>query len=264
MPTEQGWGLPNARSYSVLSVDVVVDDVTGLFWERSVSARPFQTWEQAQAVCASLELDGFGDWRLPSRIELTSILSLDQLDPAIDWIAFPDTPGDWFWTSTPDSADDQKAWYVYFYLGYPSRDAKSNAFSVRCVRSDPALSLPAARYRLSEDTASDLLTGLEWQRVVAADSFTFAEASQHCAKLRLDGPSPWRAPSMQELETLVDARYSQPAIDGTAFPDTPAAPFWSLTPWVESPMLRGWYVDFADGSALYLDGTTPYPVRCVR
>jgi Protein of unknown function (DUF1566) len=264
MPTERGMGLPNAQSYSALSNDVVLDEVTGLYWERSVGKRPFQTWEGALATCEDLQLEGFNDWRLPSRIELTSILSLDQLDPAIDWIAFPDTLGDWFWTSTPDAADEKKAWYVYFYLGSPNREGKTNRFSVRCVRSPAAAPLPVERYELSDDTAFDVLTGLEWQRRVAPEQFSFAEARAYCAGLELQGAAPWRAPTMQELQTAADARYHSPAIDSIAFPDTPAASFWSLTPWVESPVLRGWHVDFGDGSAQYLLGTTPFHVRCVR
>jgi Protein of unknown function (DUF1566) len=264
MPTERGLGLPNPQSYRFLSDELLLDEVTGLYWERLLGQRPFQTWEGALATCEDLQLEGFNDWRLPSRIELTSILSLDQLDPAIDWVAFPGTLGDWFWTSTPDAADEQRAWYVYFYLGYPNRDGKDNRFSVRCVRSEKAGPAPVERYQLSTDTVVDVLTGLEWQRRVPSEQFSFVEATAYCSDLELHGARPWRAPTMQELQTVVDARYHAPAIDPIAFPGTPSASFWSLTPWVESPLLRGWHVDFKDGSALYLLGTTPFHVRCVR
>jgi Protein of unknown function (DUF1566) len=263
MPTEPGLGLPHPRHYAILSGDVARDDVTGLHWQRSVSAQPFQTWQGALDACERLDLAGFRDWRLPSRIELTSILSLDYLDPAIDPVAFPDTAGDWFWTSTPDAADERDAWYVYFYLGYPDLEQKLNPFSVRCVRSGTqSPSLP--RYAVDDATVLDLMTGLEWQRRATPELYTFAEARAQCDELRLAGDAPWRSPTMQELETLVDARRRSPAIDTTAFPDTPAASFWSGTPWVESPELRGWHVDFESGSAQYLVATTRFNVRCVR
>jgi hypothetical protein len=194
---------------------------------------------------------------------LTSILALDQLNPAIDPLAFPDTPADWFWTSTPDVADERSAWYVYFYLGYPDVEQKPNPFSVRCVRSD-TVTLSPQRYAVGAGSVQDLLTGLEWQREADPALYTFAEARARCGSLRLEGEAPWRAPTMQELETLVDARRSSPAIDTSAFPDTPAASFWSGSPWVESPELRGWHVDFESGSAQYLIGTTRFHTRCVR
>jgi hypothetical protein len=68
---------------------------------------------------------------------------------------------------------------------------------------------------------------------------------------------------MLELQTIVDETATNPSIDSLVFPETPAMPFWSSSPWVEAPELRGWYVDYTTGSALYLVGTTEYPVRCV-
>jgi len=264
MPTEVGLNLPQPHSYGFPSEGVVLDTVTQLYWERSVSSRAFHTWQSAHTACEQLELGGFDDWRLPSRIELVSIISLDQLNPAIDRTAFPDTASDWYWTSTPDVSDDAKAWFVYFYFGYPNVGKKSSAFSVRCVRSDAERPPPAERYQLSADAVVDVMTGLEWQRAVPDGLLPLVEARHYCETLQLAGAKPWRAPTMQELQTLVDPRYSAPAIDPVAFPATPPASFWTLTPWVEAPDLRGWHVNFEKGNALYVLGTTPFNIRCVR
>lgn len=265
MPTPSGAGLDHERHY-VVAGEVVQDAVTGLTWQRSVAQREYFTWSEALERCESLELGGYEDWRLPSRIELVSLLSLEVLDPSIDQQAFPETPSDWFWTSTTNAGREDEAWYVYFYFGYPNTDLKTSAFSVRCVRSEPVIvpvSVGEGRYEIAEQVIVDRWTALDWQREIAEEFFTFEDAGAYCDGLELGARSDWRTPTVLELQTLVDASAFAPAIDLVAFPGTPARSFWSSTPWVEAPDLRGFYVDFEKGSALYLIGTTPFNVRCV-
>lgn len=265
MPTQPGAGLPNPRRYDV-GDEIVVDTVTGLHWQRMLESRNFLTWGAAVDECDGLELAGHDDWRLPSRIELVSLLALDELNPAIDEQAFPETPSDWFWSSTESATDPDAAWYVYFYFGYPNLDRKDNPFSVRCVRSeiDQTQTEPVERFAVQdEELVADVYTGLLWQRHASAETFTFQAAGEYCAELELMGRSDFRAPSMLELQTIVDPAHEAPAIDSETFPGTPAASFWSGTAWIEAPDLRGWHVDFTDGSALYLTATTEFNVRCV-
>jgi hypothetical protein len=54
-----------------------------------------------------------------------------------------------------------------------------------------------------------------------------------------------------------------PAIDGTAFPNTPSEVFWSSTPWAGSSS-SAWGVDFSYGYAGNGDVGYSYRVRCVR
>lgn len=122
---------------------------------------------------------------------------------------------------------------------------------------------PSARYEMTAETARDPKTGLVWQRVISADSFSFAQAGQYCADLNLGGGDDWRVPSMHEMHTIVDEAAANPSIDIQAFPDTPPSGFWSGTPWADTPSLA-WHVDFDKGSALYDQATAPYRVRCVR
>jgi hypothetical protein len=83
-------GLPNPSNYTVDEEnDVVFDNVTGLLWQRTV---PSVQGTLPSTYCKTLVLAGHDDWRLPSRIELVSIVDFTRVDPAIDVNAFPNTP----------------------------------------------------------------------------------------------------------------------------------------------------------------------------
>lgn len=116
-----------------------------------------------------------------------------------------------------------------------------------------------------ECLVTDTVTGLIWQQTPSTGVFTAAEAPIHCAGLSYGGfDSGWRLPSVVELSSLVDLNADPPipAIDGNAFPNTPAVQFWTSTPY---PAAYTWYVDFATGSANYITLVAPmFPVRCVR
>jgi hypothetical protein len=77
---------------------------------------------------------------------------------------------------------------------------------------------------------------------------------------------------MKDLLTLVDeephAEYEDggivlKAIDGKAFPATPAAPFWTSSVYAPDPT-RAWVVDFATGIASPQPRGARHYVRCVR
>jgi uncharacterized protein DUF1566 len=121
-----------------------------------------------------------------------------------------------------------------------------------------------------DGTVTDKVTGLMWQQVVSTATFAQAAAVQYCPTLTIGGHSDWRLPSIIELASLID--FSVPgttvsgaaAISGGAFPNTPAANFWSSN--VDVVTLGGAYfsVNFADGSTnVQGSGVADY-VRCVR
>jgi hypothetical protein len=117
---------------------VVTDATTGLMWTRAPLDCGRVNHADAVAACSNCRIDGHTDWRLPTAHELFGIVDLSRYDPAIDPARFPDTPSNWFWSSSPDASVPDCAWFVYFYggnvgLGYRG----SNAF-VRAVRSVPA------------------------------------------------------------------------------------------------------------------------------
>jgi hypothetical protein len=132
MPNPASATLPNPASYTVEG-DTVKDNVTGLVWQRTVPTQTYD-WAGAKAYCASLSLGGLTEWRLPSRIELVSLVDFTKFDPSIDTTAFPSTPSSVFWSSSPVAVYGG-AWYVDFHDGGTySGGASSHYHAVRCVR----------------------------------------------------------------------------------------------------------------------------------
>lgn len=106
----------------------------------------------------------------------------------------------------------------------------------------------------------DHQTALTWQREVSRQTTSWDDATTYCEQLRLAGTG-WQVPGLSALESLV-VEGSTPAIDSTAFPDTPGFAFWTSTTNVLGDF---WVVNFADGSR---DTQSRYAltanIRCVR
>lgn len=132
------WPMPgtpgHARTYTVGSA-TVRDGVTGLEWQRTVDALTY-TYSAAVSYCDSLALDGKTDWRLPTRIELLSLVDYTHYNPSIDPAAFPSTPSERFWTSTVRTAAPAFGrWSVGFQYGGDTFGYDESATQrVRCVR----------------------------------------------------------------------------------------------------------------------------------
>src|SRR5450432_4428636 len=84
-------GAPNTETYTDNGDGTVTDTVTGLMWQKAVAAGTF-TQPQAVAFCPTLTLANHRDWRLPTIIELTSIVDRGQFSPSINVTFFPATP----------------------------------------------------------------------------------------------------------------------------------------------------------------------------
>jgi Protein of unknown function (DUF1566) len=133
MPNSPDAGLPNPASYTDNEDGTVTDDVTHLMWEKAVTGVPVD-WAAAKQHCAALVFAGHCDWRLPSRIELLSIVDLSRAAPAIDPV-FPSTPQYPFWSSSAFYEGDKSAWIVQFADGHPGlSDVTAGLYYSRCVR----------------------------------------------------------------------------------------------------------------------------------
>jgi hypothetical protein len=129
-------GAPAGR-YTIDSTGAgtVFDNATGLMWQRSVPGS-YYTWLDALAYCQSLDLLGHADWRLPTLKELHTIVDIRRYDPAIDVDAFPGTPWEFFWSSTPfaNPSYTENAWGLNANNGYATYYDTTGSYRVRCVR----------------------------------------------------------------------------------------------------------------------------------
>ena len=118
---------------------------TRLLWQRcalgqswtgatcSGSAEALDWGEALQAAGDHIQAE-YDDWRLPNRNELASLVETRCHSPAINGEVFPATSGEWFWTSSPNSANGAQAWVVTFTDGELQPAAITGKYAVRLVR----------------------------------------------------------------------------------------------------------------------------------
>lgn len=126
-------------------------------------------------------------------------------------------------------------------------------------------------------TVTDFSTSLMWQRCSAPAAtsdcsasvpspYTWDNALAYCNGLALGGHSDWRLPNVKELQSLLDVnKTTDPSIDTSYFPDTPADDYWSSTTFVGSTGMA-WYVAFNTGIIMSSgnDKRQGLYIRCVR
>lgn len=122
---------------------------------------------------------------------------------------------------------------------------------------------PPGRYSLSTDTVFDTQTGLTWERNAQTTTYSLEKASTHCQTSSLGGMTGWRLPTIKELQSLVDIRALDPAIDTVAFPSTPSIAFWSSSLNANN-ISYAWVVNFYFGATNTDNLTANNQVRCVR
>ena len=98
------------------------------------------TYCNTQAFTArvnAVSLCGASDWRLPSRLELLSIVDYSRYNPSIDTDYFPNTASSVFWSSSPSAIFSDSALIVEFYEGFDGPDDHNYGAYVRFVSSIP-------------------------------------------------------------------------------------------------------------------------------
>lgn len=268
MPNPASMGLPNPASYTDNGDGTVQDNVTGLLWQQTVSDPTYSSTDAA-TYCAELALAGSG-WRVPTRIELQSITDHTRTSPAINVIAFPDSPGGFFLTATPWAVRTPPVWGTNFYEGLSSNNLTPPA-RVRCVRGNgegdlPTTPPPDQYTEVEPGEVQDNYTGLIWEQATHQPAMVYDAAVALCDDLDLNGHS-FRLPTVNELSTLVDDSRVAPAINRTMFPDTVWGSgdeyyYWALDAWAGSGGGTGWGLNYNDGYTGH--GRTSLVVRCVR
>ncbi len=270
MPNAASSGLPNLAGYTDMGDGTIRDNVTCLLWQKAAPQAGFN-WNDAVSFCqTSPSLPGTG-WRLPSRIELMSIIDYSKKSPAINVRVFPSTAANPpHWTASIVSSALTNAWTVSFFEGALDNADKSTMYLARCVRGNGEQRLepaaPPGHYADTPDEVTDAYTGLVWQRADSqaerADSMSWAEAGAYCSSLALAGKR-WRLPSIQELATLFDESAplgaTLPAVDHKEFPTMGAAAYWAST---RADGTSPWSLEFKSGTMDHK--TTKAFAKCVR
>jgi hypothetical protein len=130
MPTSpEDSGVPNAPNYTPNGDGTITDNVTGLMWQ-STSSNGNPTFVDSKAYCMSQSTASHFDWRVPTEIELISII---QNASGGMYAAFDQPSGGLFWSATSVGGTSQ-GWGVNFGGGHPFQSDKSSNYYVRCVR----------------------------------------------------------------------------------------------------------------------------------
>jgi hypothetical protein len=265
MPNPVSAGLPNPASYDTSAEGIVTDKLTLLSWQRDVDGALLDA-ATAAGSCQELQLGGYADWRLPTRLELVTLLDFTDRAQPIETQVFPNAPLGSFWTSTAVALQNDTYWQVDFGHGATRALMPDATAKVRCVRGEVYQVVLVAGTDDLADTVKDQLTGLTWQRGDNGVYQTWAGSKTYCENLELAGFSDWRLPSIKELDALVDDSRISPALfPGTVTHIEGEDRFWSSSEYGR-PFSRAWTVLFTVGEAsdIYYPNQFSGHARCVR
>ena len=114
---------------------VWTDPNTGLEWQCESAGE--MCWNKALKYAQTLSLFGKGDWRLPTALELETLLDRSALYNTSRPVMREDVPfrdSLSYWSSTTFAEHTSNAWIVMFDGAYVLSYYKSNQYYVRCVR----------------------------------------------------------------------------------------------------------------------------------
>jgi hypothetical protein len=136
----------------------VTDVKTGLQWMRCAMGQEWDgstcrgeaaKYQWNQVVNKYFTYFGRTDWHLPTREELKTLVYCSSgwdgkymmcnfhhadASPTILSQAFPQTPSDVFWSSSPYASNSNLAYTVFFLFGNSNGDDKNDGYAVRLVR----------------------------------------------------------------------------------------------------------------------------------
>lgn len=270
-----------AQSFKATS-KVVVDNNTGLIWERSASTENY-TWEDRATHCNKLNASNFGGistWRLPNPLEFITIVDIsNKYEPATNsnFTGMPSSESIhlYLWTNSECKAfeDDMVFGFKPAYgdnrnIHTKNGGGRPETYKVLCVSGNELLPAASDDFTISSDgkTVTDNRTGLMWQKEHVTGK-TWKQALAYCQSLNTQEPpyagySDWRLPNKNELASLIN--YERTELPFTYFPDESSnGYFWtSSTPAYNTNL--AWDVDFRFGDLS--SGVKLYEeyVRCVR
>ena len=126
----------------------VTDNLTGLIWLRDANCSLFnapRSWNDvlniivpqlANGYCGLIDGSSTGDWRLPNRKELETLLDFEHSNPALPLgHPFINVQSNYYWTSTTFVDNTSNVWIVWMGNGLISNGGnKLNTYYVWPVR----------------------------------------------------------------------------------------------------------------------------------
>jgi len=144
---EPAWDrkLPAAFRFLVLTNwenEAVLDRETGLVWERTPDTLP-QSWAGAKLACLNRTVSNRRGWRLPSVVELISLVdssvitgaTLPPGHPFVEIQSSVGIPSSFYWSATTEAQLSTSAFRVQFFNGGGAGSGpKTELLLVWCVR----------------------------------------------------------------------------------------------------------------------------------
>ncbi|MGH7165700.1 MAG: DUF1566 domain-containing protein [Nitrospiraceae bacterium] len=113
------------------------------------------------------------------------------------------------------------------------------------------------------DAVKDTTTGLIWEQSPDTIHDVWKESVARCLTKTIGGRKGWRAPTVEELKSLIDSEQRDPALPrGHPFSNIKSEIYWSATP---SPTddIVAWQVSFFSGQAVTDQKSGTRRVWCV-
>ena len=191
--------------------DVIVDNNTGLIWEKSPSSGTY-IWEETQNHCDDLNKEvfaGIDSWRVPNPLELLTIVdnSTSQQATNSNFKRMAE-----LWTSKSyEGESGTSAYYFSSFFGSVSSKNKTERLKVLCVSGDEMQAAQESDFEISEDemTVTDKRTGLVWEKNYHTD-MDWKAMLAYCQSLNTGTETGWRLPNKNEVASLLDHDKSIP------------------------------------------------------
>ena len=266
---ELGVCIPQSFSIdkTVQNEPTVVDNNTGLEWQQTFSEAAIcclsaYPCDEAVNYCEDLNYGGHDDWRLPTILELHTIVNSEKVNPSINTFYFPNTPSEYFISASssltlyasggphdPYAQDGSRSyWFIDFSKGI-STVSPTNNCHIRCVRGErlpkKTFDVLVGSNKKDPEIAFNSNETLIWQ--AGTKSYEWQNALKYCENLNLAGLSNWRLPNKNELLeyfTPCDS-YSSSYYQGYWYDYYPSRYHWSSTTVYDKPE-KAWIVDYGD------------------
>lgn len=257
----------NKPAYSKVGNFCVFDSVTGLMWQAKDGGE--MTFEMAKLFCDTSTLGGYADWRMPTSLELYSLVNLQNNNPALNKNYFTSIAEYW-WSSQTQSNDTNRIWVVNSGGGIGNHlksetisaggTKKFHVFAVRQVLEPTVL----VKRFVSQNSVVflDSVTSLIWQIQSNYPKMDWENALGYAENLSSGGYTDWRLPNIKELQSLSDYTLIGPAFP-TAIANLGIKNYWSGTS-LGNQQTKAWYWNTQYGITTYANKTDSNYVICVR